>query len=88
MRTIVTIDQDLEVQIRRLMKERALSFKEALNSLIRAGLAVEAQASRPYVLPTRELGLRSDINLDKALNISAEFEDDQVTSRIRSAEGE
>lgn len=82
MRTTVTIDQDLAAQIKRVMRERGISFKEALNSILRIGLGVETKASRPYVLAARDLGLRPDIDLDKALSIAAGLEDEQVIRKL------
>ena len=38
MRTTVTLDPDVERLIKDVMKERAISFKEALNEAARAGL--------------------------------------------------
>ena len=38
MRTTVTLDADTELLVRRRMRERGISFKQALNDAIRAGL--------------------------------------------------
>jgi len=38
-RTTVTLDSDIEALLRGTMKQRGLSFKTALNSALRAGLA-------------------------------------------------
>lgn len=45
MRTTVTIDPDVAVQLEREMREQGLGFKEALNRALRRGLA--APAARP-----------------------------------------
>lgn len=39
MRTTVTLDADVTVQLERLMKEQGLGFKEALNLVLRRGFA-------------------------------------------------
>jgi hypothetical protein len=39
MRTTVTLDADVAVQLERLMKEQGLGFKEALNLVLRRGFA-------------------------------------------------
>ncbi len=49
MRTTVTLDPDVEALIQKAMKERGLSFKEALNSAIRAGLTRPKQKRPPFV---------------------------------------
>jgi hypothetical protein len=65
------------------MRERGLSFKEAVNEAIRAGLGVSASSSRTYTTP-RKLGpARAD--LTKALQIAGNLEDDALARRL--AEG-
>ena len=86
MRTTLTLDDDVAEALDRIVRERGVSFKEAVNSAIRAGLATDKAVSRPYRMPTSNLGpVRPGINLDKALQLAAELEDaDQpavVTSR-------
>jgi len=39
MRTTVTLDPDVETLIQTVMREKGLSFKQAINAAIRAGLA-------------------------------------------------
>lgn len=39
MRTTVTLDPDIEAMLKRVMRERGVSFKEALNSAVRDSLA-------------------------------------------------
>lgn len=66
------------------MRERNLSFKEALNQTLRNGL-LAGVAKRPVVrveLPAMPLGLRSGINLDKALAIADAIEDDEVMRKL------
>lgn len=78
----MTIDPDVAAHIKRVMRERGISFKEALNVLLRVGLGSEVRAPRPYVLRARKLGLRPGIDLDKALSIAAELEDEQVIRKL------
>ena len=75
MRTTVTLDADLAAKLRALARERGVSFNEALNSALRRGLAGGGGGPRPYRLPTRRMGLREGIDLDKALRHAAELED-------------
>ena len=82
MRTTVTLDPDVETALRRLARERGLSFKEALNSSIRAGLG-QGRAVEPYRVPTRPLGLRANVDLDKALALAAELEDDEIVRKLQ-----
>jgi hypothetical protein len=75
MRTTVTLDPDVEARLREVARERGVSFKEALNSAVRAGLMM-AQKPREYRTPSRALGLCPGVNLDKVLQTAADLEDD------------
>ncbi len=80
MRTTVTLDPDTEQMLRKRMRERGLSFKEALNEAIRSGLTSTTGAPAP--LPTGNLGLPT-VNLDKALQLAAELEDEEIVRKMR-----
>jgi hypothetical protein len=80
MRTTVTLDPDTRLLVERAMRERGLSFKEAVNEAIRAGLAGEAPGARAYTTP-RSLGpARADVT--NALRIAANLEDDVLARRL------
>lgn len=80
MRTTVTLDPDTEQLIRRRMRERGLSFKDALNEAIRQGAG---DGSEPFRTRTASLG-RSTVPLDRALQLAAELEDDELIRRMRA----
>lgn len=81
MRTTVTLDDDTLVVIRRLMRERQISFKQALNDAIRQG---SQRRPTPTVFETRtaDLGVPS-VNLDRALQLAGELEDEELIRRQR-----
>ncbi len=60
MRTTVTLDKDVERMLREAMHESRNSFKQTLNSAVRAGLSPKRArtASRPFVVQARPLDLR------------------------------
>lgn len=80
-RTTVTLDDDTLAAIRRLMEQRGISFKQALNDAIRAGTQQRA-APPPFVTRTANLGVPT-VNLDRALQIAGELEDDELLRRQR-----
>jgi hypothetical protein len=80
MRTTVSLDPDTNAVVRRLMRERGLTFKQALNEAIRAGSSRRSTA-RPFRTRTVDLG-RPAIPLDKALRLAAELEDAELTGRL------
>ena len=65
------------------MRDRGLTFKEAVNEAIRAGLGAPAAASRTYTTP-RDLG-PPRVDLTHALRVAGELEDDALARRL--AEG-
>ncbi len=80
MRTTVTLDPDVVALLRKRMKERDLSFKDALNDAVRAGLS--RQEARPYRLPkTFSMGFRPDVALDKALSLASLLEDEELVRK-------
>jgi hypothetical protein len=80
-RTTVTLDPDVEARLREVARERGISFKEALNSAVRAGL-MAARGALEYSTPSRSLGLRPGINLDKALQVAADLEDAEIVHEL------
>ena len=82
MRTTITLEEDVAVQVRRVMRERHITFKEAVNSTLRAGLGVSREP-RPYRLPTYRMGVRPGIDLDHALRLDAALEDEETIRQLR-----
>lgn len=78
----MTLDTDTEQIVRRRMRERGISFKEALNDAIRRGAQGDVQA-RPFATETASMG-QSRVNLDRALQVAADLEDDELLRRMRA----
>jgi hypothetical protein len=83
MRTTVTLDPDTRALVERAMRERGLTFKEAVNAGIRAGLGEESTPTRSYTA-ARELG-PARVELTNALELAGQLEDDALARRL--AEG-
>jgi hypothetical protein len=79
-RTTVTLDPDTRLLIERAMRERGLSFKQAVNDAIRAGLGAAASNPRAFTAP-RDLG-PARVEVMKALRLAADLEDDAVARRL------
>lgn len=85
MRTTVTLDPDVEALVRQAMRERGLSFKQALNQAIRAGVANTAGA-RAEPFRQRSFGLgRARVDLTKALSLAGELDDQRITRHDRTS---
>jgi len=81
MRTTVTLEPDVEALVKRLMRERGLSFKDAVNGAIRAGLTSRREAE-PFRTPAFSMGFDESVPLDKALRLAGELEDDELARRL------
>ena len=79
----MTLDPDTEQLVKRRMRERGQTFKEALNDLIRGGGAGSAAARSPFRTQTASMG-QSRVNLDRALQLVAELEDEELVRKLRS----
>jgi len=82
MRTTVTLDPDVEQIVRRLMRERNIGFKEALNGVIRRG-ALGSSAGERFETATSSMG-QTQVNLDRALQVAASLEDDELVRRMEA----
>lgn len=80
MRTTVTLDPDVEALIKSAMAEKHLSFKEAVNQAIRAGLSPRRR--EPFRQRTFDLGFRPDVSYDKALQLAAAVEDEEIVRKL------
>jgi len=65
------------------MKERTISFKQALNDAIRAGAGPVRHRKRRYVQKTYSLGAEQHFRWDKALAASDAIEDEELTRKLQ-----
>ncbi|MBA3310014.1 MAG: antitoxin [Nocardioidaceae bacterium] len=80
MRTTVTLDPDVETVIKRVMRERGVTFKEAVNDAIRAG-ATGPGRPPPKAFPTHDMG-EPIVDVTKALRLAGELEDQDLAARL------
>jgi hypothetical protein len=67
MRTTVTLDPDVEKLIKQAMKERDISFKQALNDAARSGLQSEKRKrTAKFIQATFSMGEEQLFRWDKA----------------------
>jgi hypothetical protein len=79
-RTTVTLDPDVEAFIGRAMRDRGLSFKEAVNSAIRAGMNPPG-AAVPTGFPTHDMG-EPLLDITRAIRLAGELEDHELAARL------
>ncbi len=82
MRTTVTFDPDTAALLRVAMQERGVSFEQAVNDAVRAGLGANAQPA-PYHLEAADLGAPS-VPLTKAQQLAGDLEDEQLIRRLKT----
>ena len=82
MRTTITLEPDVEALIRSAMKKRGISFKEALNSAVRAGLTQGKRNRRSFVQKSFSLGSDQNLRWDKALEAAAAVEDEELSRKF------
>lgn len=82
MRTTIDLDPDVDARMRALARERGVPLRTVINDALRAGSQPDAGAGSPYTLPSRRLGVRPGIDLDKALRLAGELEDDEVARKL------
>jgi hypothetical protein len=75
MRTTLTLDEDVAVQLRRLVTRRRQPFRQIVNEALRAGLAVltarRTERPEPYRIVPVSLGSPRLPNLDDVAEVLA-----------------
>jgi hypothetical protein len=77
MRTTVTLDADVLAKLKSHMREKGVSFKEALNTAIRNGLNYGGKQKKVFHQKSYNMG-KATISLRKALQLAAEMEDQEI----------
>jgi len=75
----VTLDPDVAAIVKQRMRDRNVGFKQALNDMLRES---SAPPREPFRTKSRRMG-PPRINLDKALQIAGELEDEEIIRKMR-----
>jgi hypothetical protein len=62
MRTTLTLADDVVAAVERLRRERSIGMSEAVNELVRAGLAQQDRPMRPFRQKSHDLGRGVDLD--------------------------
>lgn len=79
-RTTITLDSDVEALLKKVMRERGQSFKETVNSCLRAALS-PAVPRAYYVFPTFDLGAPA-VDTVHALRLASDLEDEETAREM------
>ncbi|MDT8439922.1 MAG: hypothetical protein RQ729_13035 [Wenzhouxiangellaceae bacterium] len=85
MRTTLTIDDSLAELLKKQAWETGKPFKQVVNEALRAGLehSGAARSPRPYRVEPASMGsARPGIDLDKALTLASELEEDELERKM------
>jgi hypothetical protein len=80
MRTTITLDPDVDQLLRRAMRDRGTTFRDTVNEAIRSGL--RSHKVPPFRQKTVSLGFNPRFNWDKALQMAAELEDEEILKKM------
>jgi hypothetical protein len=89
MRTTLTVDDDLAGLLKQRARELGMTFNEAVNRTIRAGIS-EATATRRDPTPktiSHSFGFRPGIDLDKLGQLADELEAEAFAEKIHDSAG-
>lgn len=86
MRTTVTLDPDVEALLRRRMRERGVSFKQAVNDAVRFGINTSASRSSHtrFRQRTYPMGFHPAFRWDKALALADAIEDEELVRKLQT----
>jgi hypothetical protein len=84
MRTTINIEDDLMLALKREASRSRASLTEVVNRLLRLGVERSHPATRSerYACPTFSMGQPSTPHVDKALQLAATDEDDEVVREL------
>ncbi len=80
MRTTITLDPDVAALVQKLMSERDLTFKEAVNSALRKGLT-GGRRRTGFRTPTFGMG-QPAVPLDHALRVADDLADEEIRRKM------
>lgn len=83
MRTTITLDPDVEALLKRLMIERGVSFKVAVNEALRSALSSSSPADPAYETPTFAMG-EFLLDVTHANRIVADLEDEETIRQLQA----
>ncbi|HEY3452934.1 MAG TPA: hypothetical protein VGK67_41715 [Myxococcales bacterium] len=83
MRTTLTLEPDLAAKLKEFAHQKRISFKEAVDTVLRRGFAAQETSRRkqPYRIRTFKSGLRPGIDPTKLGRIADELEDEELLGK-------
>jgi hypothetical protein len=82
MRTTVTLDPGVERMLATAVRERGISFKQALNEAVRSGLRETPSRQRRFVQKSCSMGWDPHFRWGKTLALSDAIEDEESIRKL------
>ncbi|HEY2055233.1 MAG TPA: hypothetical protein VGH14_14975 [Solirubrobacterales bacterium] len=82
MRTTLTLDPDVAAKLKEEARRQGISFKEAVNSNLRRGLATGEPSTSPYRVRPRPMKAKRGLDLDRARGLADRLEDEEVLRKM------
>ena len=82
MRTTVTLDPVVAAKLKAEAQRQGISFKEAVNSNLRRGLAAGEPGASAYRVKPRRMGAKPGFDLDQARDLADRLEDEEVLRKM------
>jgi hypothetical protein len=84
MRTTLTLDDHLAKELKEVAHRSGKPFKVVVNETLRNGLSAPSAkaAPKPFKLETASLGFYPGVNIDKALQLADEMEDEEIIRKM------
>jgi hypothetical protein len=82
MRTTLTLDPDVAAKLKAESRRQGISFKEAVNSNLRRGLAAGEPAVVAYRVQPRPMRSKPGLDLDQARHLADRLEDEEVLRKM------
>ena len=82
MRTTITLDPDVEQLLKNVLRDRDVTFKEAVNEALRAGLKGTTGRRTRFRQRTFSLGTGKAFRWDKALEMASAIEDEEIVRKM------
>jgi hypothetical protein len=77
-RTTVTLDDDVVAAVHTVMRERGMSFKAALNALVRRAVFGGQASAQPFTVTAFAADLAPGVDLTTANRLAADLEDEET----------
>lgn len=83
MRTTVTLDPDVARKLKRLMIEENLTFKRAINQLLRDGFELKKRDVAPqFRVEPRDFGFHTGIDPFRLNDLATQLEDEESVAKL------